>query len=105
MPKTKEELSAVQAAEAIIASGPIPGGRWILGDNLCDCAFQRIGDWTNPYIAQTLRVRLCCLWEKMFAQYPELVQRIPAYYDMNRDVYVSTPAEWGSQDMDMPIYL
>lgn len=90
---------------AALSLGALPDVHWLLGDDRCDCTFQRIGEWTNPYLAQTLRVRLCCIWAGIYAQFPQFVQEIPAYYDANRHVYVSEPAAWNSEEMDMPVYL
>lgn len=81
-----------------------PAKHWILGDDLCDCLFQRIWDTNNPHIGRTLRVRECCLWKTLYEQYPEYVQVLP-YYDPNRHIYVSEPEPWNSDEMDMPVYL
>lgn len=98
----EKDSSAVQAATAIIAAGAVPDIHWIHGDDQCDCTFQQIGEWANPYIAQTLRVRICCFWALWFKEHPELVQEIPAYYDANRHTYATEPIEWDSDEMDMP---
>lgn len=82
----------------------IPDVYWISGDDLCNCTFQRIGDWTNPYLGQTLRVRMCCIWAEIYKQYPQFVQEIPAFYDQNRHVWDEAHA-WDSEEMDMPIAL
>lgn len=84
-----------------ILGGEIPEIRWIHGDDLCDCTFQRIGEWTNPYIARTMRVRLCCIWSELYKQYPEHVQEIGAYYDENEDRFETEPMEWNGES-DMP---
>lgn len=89
-----------KALDALLAAS-IPGIEWVHGDDLCDCTFQRIGEWSNPYIAQTLRVRFCCIWEELFKQYPQFVQRIPAYFDGNTERFVSEPWEWNG-NYDMP---
>ena len=81
-----------------------PTVHWLLGDDLCDCTFQRVGEWANPYLGKTLRVRMCCIWAELYKQYPEYVQEC-GYYDPNRGTYTNTPAEWDSQDAAMPIYL
>lgn len=96
---------AVEAAQAILAAGVIPAEFWIHGDDLCDCPLPQIGEHTNPYIAETIRYRLCCLLERLFAQHQDLVQHIPAYYDPNRHLYVTEPAPWDSDEMDMPVGL
>ena len=33
-------------------SDNIPGVEWEYHDDLCDCTYQRIGFWTNPYIGE-----------------------------------------------------
>lgn len=83
----------------------MPGFKWIHGDDLCDCTFQRIGEWTNPYIAETLRVRMCCLWERIYAQYPDLVSRLPGFYNANTDKFETEVMAWDSDEVDMPTYL
>lgn len=97
-------LSAIEAAP-VAADRAVPTVHWLHGDDGCDCTFQRIGEWTNPYLAETLRVRLCCIWRKIYEQYPQFVQDIPAYYDQNRHAWVTEPREWDSEDADMPTYL
>ena len=83
----------------------IPEVRWMHGDDLCDCTFQRIGEWTNPYMGRTLRYRFCCIWKSLGEQYPDFVQEIPAYYDENKGRMVSEPAEWnGEHDMPRDIW-
>ena len=84
---------------------PIPEVKWRSGDDLCDCTFQRIGDWTNPYIARTLRVRLCCIWKKIYAQFPDFVEEISAYWHPSSDLYISEQQEWDSEDESMPRWL
>ncbi len=96
---------ALQDVMAAVAIMNLPDAHWILGDNLCDCTFQRIADWTNPYLAQTLRVRLCCIFAELYKQFPQFVQEIPAYWDQGRWRYVPEPAAWDSDEMDMPVYL
>lgn len=87
-----------------ILGGEIPEVRWVHGDDECDCTFQRIGEWTNPYIARTLRVRFCCIWAELYKQFPQFVQEIPAYYDQNTGMLINEPAEWDG-DTDMPRHL
>lgn len=85
----------------------IPEIRWQHGDDLCDCAFQRIGWWTNPYLGRTLEIRLCCAWKKLGELLPEVgqfIREIPAYEDPNTGRYHTAPAEWDG-DYDMPRYL
>ena len=102
---TETQLSdaVVRDLMAALSVGAAPDVRWIEGDGLCDCTFQRVGEWTNPYIAKTLRVRLCCIWEELYRQYPQYVQRIDAYYDSNRERYISEPREWDNPTAPMPV--
>lgn len=97
--------SVVRDVLAAVSVASIPDVTWILGDDLCDCTFQRIGEWTNPYIARTLRVRFCCIWTELYKQYPQFVQDIPGYYDENRHRFVTEPRAWDSEEMAMPLYL
>ena len=98
--------AAVEAALAILAGTSIlPEVHWLHGDDLCDCWFQRIGEWTNPYIGRTLRVRLCCLWGELYKQYPQFVQEIPASYDSNRHQWAAEPRAWDSAEASMPLPL
>jgi hypothetical protein len=101
---SKEVVNGRGALE-MLATVTIPEVRWVHGDDLCDCAFQRIGEWTNPYLARTLRVRMCCIWADLYEQYPEFVQEVPAYYDENRDLFETEPMDWNAEDWDMPRYL
>ena len=83
----------------------LPEVRWTHGDDLCNCTFQRIGEWTNPYLGRTLRVRFCCIWKELYKQYPEFVQEIPAYWDDNESAFIPTPMDWDSEDAEMPKHL
>ena len=87
---------------AALSVSNLPDVHWLQGDDLCDCTFQRIGSWTNPYLGKTLRVRLCCIWSELYRQYPQHVQQVDAYYDENRHAWVDEPREWDSTDDDMP---
>jgi len=80
----------------------LPEVRWVHGDDLCDCAFQRIGEWTNPYIGRTLRVRLCCIWKEIYAQYPQFVEEVPAYWDDNAGAFLPVTMDWDVADSAMP---
>lgn len=77
--------------------------QWLSGDDLCDCTFQRIGEWGNPYIGQTLQVRLCCIWAALAKQFPEFIQEVPCYWDSNSIEPVVGAQPWDSEDMDMPL--
>ncbi len=95
--------SVVRDVLAATITADIPEVYWISEDDLCDCTFQRIGEWTNPYIARTLRVRFCCIWAELYKQFPQHVQEIPAYYDGNRHRWVVEPRAWDSEEMAMPL--
>ena len=90
---------------ALLDTAGIPEENWTHWDDLCDCTFQRIGMWTNPYVGRTLKVRLCCIWAKLYAMFPEYVQEVPAFMDYNKgDAYSAAPVAWDG-DTDMPVYL
>lgn len=98
-------LSATAHADvlAALALGNIPDVHWLPDDDLCDCTFQRIGFWTNPYLGKTLRVRLCCIWAEIYKMFPQFVQDIDAYYDSNTHTWVKEPQDWDSAEMNMPL--
>lgn len=103
--KTLDSPAVLEALSILAGTKHLPDVHWLQGDDLCDCTFQRIGEWTNPYLAKTLRVRLCCLWGALYKQYPQFVQNVDAFYDENRHDWVTEPREWDSIDCDMPLYL
>lgn len=88
-----------------ILGGEIPEITWQHGDDACNCTFQRIGEWTNPYIARTLRVRFCCIWAELYKQFPQFVQEIPAHWNENEGRFDAKPQEWNAEDADMPKHL
>ena len=45
---------------------------WKHGDDLCDCTFQRIGEWSNPYLGTVHQVRFCCAWARLREMWPDL---------------------------------
>ena len=88
--------------ETLEALSGIPEIKWEHGDDLCDCSFQRIGFWTNPYMAKTLEVRMCCIWADIYKQSPEFVREYNAFTDYNNgDIPVTDPWEWNG-DTEMP---
>ena len=102
---TTAQVNPGQDILMALATSGIPEMDWKHGDDLCDCTFQRIGMWTNPYLGRTLKVRLCCIWAKLYAMFPECVQEIPAFMDYNNgDKYMPEPAVWDG-DTDMPPHL
>ena len=82
----------------------MPEVTWTHGDDLCNCTFQRIGDWSNPYIARTRRVRVCCLENRMLENNEDLVQDIPGYFNENTGEFETEPWVWNGED-DMPEHL
>lgn len=95
------KLEPLQAPGQRFHGGEVPEFQWEIGDDECDCVFQRIGDWTNPYIGRTMRVRLCCMWAEIYKDYPQFVQEIPAYFNWTTREFEHEPHEWNGED-DMP---
>ena len=81
----------------------LPEVHWQTDDDLCNCTFQRIGEWTNPYLGETLRVRLCCIWKELYKMFPQFVQEVKASYDVNRHKWQPEVQEWDSSEVDMPL--
>ena len=81
--------------------GSLPDVQWKHEDDLCDCTFQRIGMWKNPYLAETLEIRLCCVWEELAKQYPEFVRTVPGYWNDNERKWETKPWEWNGES-EMP---
>jgi hypothetical protein len=91
--------------ETLLLTDHIPEIRWEHEDDLCDCTFQRIGWWTNPYLGRTLEIRLCCAWAKLAELHPEIrefMREIPAFDDYNANRWEPEPQPWQSKDSDMP---
>ena len=84
-----------------LAIGSLPDVEWKHGDDLCDCVFQRIGMWKNPYLSTTQEIRLCCVWAKLGEQYPDLVRMTPGYFNENTQRYETEPWEWNGE-AEMP---
>ena len=82
----------------------MPEITWTHGDDLCNCTFQRIGDWSNPYLGLTRRVRVCCLEQRMLEGNEDLVQDIPGYFNENTGQFEAEPWVWDGED-DMPDHL
>lgn len=62
---------------------------WDVNDDLCDCTYQRVGYWNNPYIGETLEVRLCCVWAEFERQWPQFFRRAqiePAMWNGETDM-------------------
>lgn len=103
--ETTLSTAAVADVMAALSRSQVPDVHWLLGDDLCDCMFQKVYETTNPYLPYTERVRLCCTFAPIYTQYPQFVQQFPAFYDENRHRYETTPAEWDSEEAPMPVYL
>lgn len=84
-----------------LATGALPDVMWNNQDDGCDCIYQRLGFWTNPYIAETLEIRFCCFWAGWQKEHPEFLRTVPAYRDQNRNEWVTEPQPWNGED-DMP---
>ena len=79
----------------------LPEEMWDVQDDLCDCMYQRIGMWTNPYLAETLEVRMCCIWKELYQLFPQYVRVTPAFLDYNRNEWQTELMEWNAE-FDMP---
>ena len=86
--------------EALAIAG-LPDVQWQHDDDLCDCVFQRIGMWKNPYLATQHEIRLCCVWAELGKQYPDFVRTIPGYFNENTKEWETEPYAWNGE-ADMP---
>lgn len=94
-------LSDTAVADIVAAMGVLPEAFWTNQDDGCDCTYQRIGMWSNPYIAETLEVRLCCIWAELYKLFPEHVRVTPAFLNHNTEEWETTPKDWDGET-DMP---
>lgn len=58
-------------ADTLLAEA-VGAAEWVHGDDLCDCVFQRIAKWENPYLGATYQVRFCCAWKRLQEMWPDL---------------------------------
>lgn len=79
----------------------LPETVWGTWDDECDCTYIRIGFFTNPYLAETLEIRLCCIWKQFGDLFPGAVRTTAAYFDGNAGEWVTEPREWDGE-FDMP---
>ena len=86
------------AADVVAAMGMLPETFWETNDDACDCTYQRIGMWTNPYLAETLEVRMCCIWSKLYELFPQYVRTTPAFLNHNTGEWETEPREWDGED-------
>ena len=84
-----------------LQAGAFPDIVWNHEDDKCDCVYQRIGFWTNPYLAETLEVRMCCIWADLYKSYPDFVRTIPAYWNQNAKAWEAEAQPWNGE-ADMP---
>ena len=88
-----------------LAIGGLPDVDWDNQDDLCDCTYQRIGMWKNPYLAETQEIRLCCIWAELGKQFPEHVRTMPGYWSPDRQEWLTAPREWdGETEMPRAIW-
>lgn len=94
-----QTLADRQAADIVAALDVLPEDIWDTNDDACDCTFQRIGFWTNPYMGETLEVRMCCIWAELYKLFPQHVRTTKAWQhggEWQPDVW-----DWNGED-DMP---
>lgn len=109
---------ALQEAMGVaLLAGILPDMAWLHGDDQCDCTYQRIGLWSNPYLAETIEYRWCCIWKTLLERMPELrpfCRETHAFWDDNTASWVEAPLKWDvvlqaddGPDVagDMPLYL
>lgn len=74
---------------------PVGEVEWKHGDDRCDCTFQRIGYWQNPYLGVAHEIRLCCAWARLRELWPDLF----------RDYVTNEPRDWdGAADMPRALW-
>ena len=93
-------MTALAEAEALVA-GLFPEEFWDVNDDACDCVFQRIGMWTNPYLGETLEVRMCCIWAELYKFFPDKMRVTKGFLNYNTNEWEPEPREWDGED-DMP---
>lgn len=94
-------LNALAASDVMAALEVLPEETWDTHDDKCDCMYPRIGFWTNPYLAETLEVRMCCIWKELYQLFPQHIRNTAAFYDYNANEWVTEPMEWNGED-EMP---
>lgn len=98
---TTDSTALTPAIVEALAISALPDTIWRDQDDLCDCEFQRVCQWTNPYIGSTHEVRLCCIWGELYKMFPQHVRDIPAWFDINNQAWVTEPMEWNGE-AEMP---
>lgn len=98
------QLNDTAVADVVAALGALPETIWLHDDDACDCTFQRIGLWKNPYLGETLEVRMCCIWAELYKLFPQFVRTTPAYLTGD-DEWQPGAREWdGEADMPRAIW-
>jgi len=91
--------------DALFTADMFPETFWEHGDDACDCTFQRVGMWTNPYLGKTLEVRMCCIWEELYKLFPQHVRTSSGFLDYNRNEWVPGQREWdGTTEMPRALW-
>ncbi len=98
--ETLTEGRVLEQALSVLATAGIPDAIWRDHDDLCDCTFQRVCQWTNPYFG-THEERLCCIWAKLHEMFPGCSRDIPAYFDINEQAWKTKLEDWNAE-FDMP---
>jgi hypothetical protein len=94
-----QSIADRQVADIVAALDLLPEDIWDANDDACDCTFQRIGMWTNPYLGETLEVRMCCIWAELYRMFPEHVRVVKAW--KHGDEWQPGVWDWNGED-DMP---
>ena len=98
-------MNPIAEADILAALSITPEDFWDVEDDACDCTFQRVGMWTNPYIGETLEVRMCCIWEELYKLFPQHVRRTDAFLDYRTNEWSPGQWEWdGETDMPRAIW-
>jgi hypothetical protein len=92
--------ATLDPVEIVQSLGLIPETFWNHEDDACDCTFQRIGMWKNPYLGETLEVRMCCIWAELYKLFPQHVRVTPAYLVDDKE-WDTRVREWDGES-DMP---
>ena len=74
-------------------------------DDECDCLFQNVQEYSNPYYNKTLRFRYCCLLAEFRKQWPHLFEEIEGWWDSERKMWRNEALDPGEQLKHMPGHL
>ena len=84
----------------MIAAAVLPEAPWDTNDDACDCMYERIGFWANPYLGETLEVRMCCIWDELYKLFPGKMRKTDAFLNYNTGEW--EPAREWDGETDMP---